>query len=222
MMRLYRPVALWRIGKDRRVRMRGVQLDVPVGVFHPALFFSTRFLIDEIERLDLHGRTALDLGCGSGLISLVMARRGAIVTAIDINPLAVQTTLCNAERNHLALRALCSDLFSGIPTGIYDVIAINPPYYRRAPVTPADQAWFCGENFEYFRRLFRELHHHTHESSRVLMILSEDCDIAAITAIANANGMAFGLRRRRMIWLEENMIFNVHPSPPMNRARPSA
>jgi tRNA (mo5U34)-methyltransferase len=35
---------------------------------------------------DLHGWTALDIGCNAGFYSLELARRGACVTAIDSNP----------------------------------------------------------------------------------------------------------------------------------------
>ena len=36
--------------------------------------------------LDLHGQTVLDIGCNAGFYSFELARRGAMVTAIDIDP----------------------------------------------------------------------------------------------------------------------------------------
>ena len=35
---------------------------------------------------DLHGQTVLDIGCNAGFYSFELARRGAMVTAIDIDP----------------------------------------------------------------------------------------------------------------------------------------
>lgn len=35
---------------------------------------------------DLHGARVLDAGCGTGVASIAMARRGALVTAVDLSP----------------------------------------------------------------------------------------------------------------------------------------
>jgi release factor glutamine methyltransferase len=88
-MRVYGPLTVRHIRSERRWRWRGLRLVAPIGVFHPGLFFSSGVLADHIERSELLGRRVLDVGCGSGLLSLAAARAGAIVTAIDINPAAV-------------------------------------------------------------------------------------------------------------------------------------
>lgn len=92
----------------------------------------------------------MELGCGSGLISMVVAEKGATVTATDINPLALGFIKKNCLHNNLQLKTFQSDLFNDIPEKEYDIIAINPPYYKKNPVTLRDYAWFCGENGEYF------------------------------------------------------------------------
>jgi ribosomal protein L11 methyltransferase len=49
------------------------------------------------------GATVLDVGCGSGVLSVVAARLGApYVEAIDVSPAAVEATIANAERNGVA------------------------------------------------------------------------------------------------------------------------
>lgn len=56
----------------------------PAGEFRP-LHDLNPLRIDFIEaRAGLAGRTAADVGCGGGLVSEAMARRGAKVTAIDL------------------------------------------------------------------------------------------------------------------------------------------
>jgi 2-polyprenyl-6-hydroxyphenyl methylase/3-demethylubiquinone-9 3-methyltransferase len=58
----------------------------PSGEFRP-LHDLNPLRIDFIEaRAGLAGRTAADVGCGGGLVSEGMARRGAVVTAIDLAP----------------------------------------------------------------------------------------------------------------------------------------
>lgn len=50
---------------------------------------------------DLRGRRVLELGCGPGDYTIMMARRGARVTAIDIAPAALWITLRRAQKNRV-------------------------------------------------------------------------------------------------------------------------
>ena len=54
--------------------------------------------------------TVLDVGCGSGVLSIVAARLGApYVEAIDISPAAIDATSANADRNGVAGAVTVSD-----------------------------------------------------------------------------------------------------------------
>ena len=64
----------------------------------------------------------LDYGCGSGILAIGAARFGATdIDAVDIDPAAVQSTLANAEANHVQLNAGLPD----IATGQYQVVLAN-------------------------------------------------------------------------------------------------
>jgi SAM-dependent methyltransferase len=58
-------------------------------------------LADEMTRVEIGGRRILEVGCGLALSTLVLARRGADVTASDHHPLAEEFL-----RHNLALKAL--------------------------------------------------------------------------------------------------------------------
>jgi 2-polyprenyl-6-hydroxyphenyl methylase/3-demethylubiquinone-9 3-methyltransferase len=60
--------------------------------------------LDEHSRRPLEGRTALDVGCGAGLLAEPLARLGANVTAIDAAP-----ELIAVARDHAARQALAID-----------------------------------------------------------------------------------------------------------------
>src|SRR5688572_11569219 len=138
-----------------------------------------------INNFTLQGIKFLELGAGSGLISIFAAKNGAKVTATDINPLAVEFLKINSEKNGVEFKIIHSDLFHNIPSQQFDIIAINPPYYKKKPVTINDFAWYCGVNGEYFQKLFNELRNYIHNKSEVLMVLSEECDINMIEGIAS-------------------------------------
>ena len=85
------------------------------------------------------GRRCLDIGCGSGLQTVQLARNGAAhVHAIDLDDRAVANTLTNAFRNGVADRVSGAtvDLFRWIPEEPYDVIVAS---LYQTPVDPFEQ-----------------------------------------------------------------------------------
>ncbi|MEX1367706.1 MAG: 50S ribosomal protein L11 methyltransferase [Nannocystaceae bacterium] len=81
----------------------------PGRAFGTGLHESTRLCLDRLCTLWAAGErptTALDLGCGSGILSLAMARLFPEVTvrAVDFDPEAVQTAVENVELNGLGDR----------------------------------------------------------------------------------------------------------------------
>jgi release factor glutamine methyltransferase len=164
-----------------------IRLEIPPQVFHPGFFFSTRLLLRHISALPLQGQRFLELGAGSGLISIHAAKNGATVTATDINPVAIECLRRNCDRNKVKPEIILSDLFADIPEQSFDIIAINPPYYKKQPKNIFEHAWYCGENGEYFEQLFAKLGKYIHKNSIVVMVLSEECDINMISNIASGH-----------------------------------
>jgi 23S rRNA (guanine1835-N2)-methyltransferase len=101
------------------------------GVFsHRELDGGARALIKSMAIAQ--GMRVLDLGCGSGAVSLSAAvRAGTVeVDAIDSNPRAVEATRWAAERNMAAsVRAALDCDGSTIQTAAYGLVVTNPPYY---------------------------------------------------------------------------------------------
>ncbi len=180
----YKPLLAKYLSKTRIYRYGNIRLEIPPEVFHPGFFFSTRLLLRYILSLSLKDQRFLELGAGSGLISMYAAQNGAIVTATDINPVATDYLNKNSKQNNVSACIILSDLFDAIPPQQFDIIAINPPFYKKKPRLAADHAWYCGENGEYFEHLFMQLRAYIHQNSHVLMVLSEECDIALISSIA--------------------------------------
>jgi 2-polyprenyl-3-methyl-5-hydroxy-6-metoxy-1,4-benzoquinol methylase len=55
-----------------------------------------------LERL-VPGATVLDIGCGAGYLSCLIAKHGGIVTSTDLNPDCASLISKNASRNRVEL-----------------------------------------------------------------------------------------------------------------------
>jgi release factor glutamine methyltransferase len=205
------PFVRWYLRKKRTHSYRGARVIVWPGVFHPGFFSSTHFLIDHLATQDLRRQALLELGCGTGLISVWSARRGAIVTAADLSSHAVDNTIANVKSAALPIRVFHSDMFDALGREVYDWIVINPPYYSRAVTSEADLAWNCGENQEYFRKLFQSLAQHVHGKSQVVMVLTrEGCDLAGIFRLAEEHSFYLEMIKERRALLDgRDYLFRI-------------
>jgi len=105
----------------------GLAIDVFKDVYPPGE--DTFLIADNISPGP--GIRFLEVGVGTGLISILAARRGAEVFGTDINPRAVANARHNARKNGVSAEFHCCDLFPDLE-GKFDMIAFNPPYLPAA------------------------------------------------------------------------------------------
>ena len=205
----YKPLLVKYLSKTRTYRYKDIRLAIPPEVFHPGFFFSTQLLLQYISKLPLQQKHFLELGCGSGLISIVAAKKNALVKATDINPVAIEFLKKNSGENKVKIDIIQSDLFDNIPKQLFDIIAINPPYFKKQPATAKDYAWYCGQNGEYFSALFNTIGNYIHANTEILMVLFDGCDMEMITGFAAKNKFAFTCVCRKQNILEKNFIYKI-------------
>ena len=110
-----------------------IEID-PASSFGTGQHNTTRLCLELLEKSMKKGDRILDMGCGSGILSIGAMLMGAdSVTAVDIEQNAVETASENAEKNNIPFMkytAYCGDVISNkdldekIGEG-YDVITAN-------------------------------------------------------------------------------------------------
>lgn len=105
-----------------------IELD-PGMAFGTGTHATTRMCLEWLEQLLRGGERVLDVGTGSGLLSVAAARLGAReVLAVDNDPIATRTAAENVALNGVAdrVRVADSDLAAAVPPGAcYEVIVAN-------------------------------------------------------------------------------------------------
>ncbi len=193
-------------------RVRGIPLLVFPGVFHPGLFLSTTLLLDALDQFHLRTNSSvLDLGTGTGICAIFLAKKGAQVTATDTSPPAVRCARVNVALNFAEdrVKVLEGDLFLPVEGEKFDLIVFNPPYYEGKPRDWPEYAW-RGENV--LHRFVQGLDVHLDKGGRALLSVSTELDLSAIRQELHENGFEVHEVCRRRIPGETMFVYECVPS----------
>ena len=125
--------------------------------------FETEILVDEILKLDCKKDKILDIGSGSGVISISLAYhlKNSKVIGVDISDKAI--ALANKNKLKLGVENvdfIQSDIFSNVDDRNFDLIVSNPPYIDSVEIETLEKelyfepknALYGGEDGLYFYR----------------------------------------------------------------------
>ena len=73
------------------------------------------------------GKSALDVGCGTGIVAINLQAKGWNCVGVDISDVAVECAKKNAKLNGISQLFKKSNLFENVG-GKFDLIVFNPPY----------------------------------------------------------------------------------------------
>lgn len=139
---------------------------------------DTNSLRELIETTGLvHGKSVLEIGTGSGLVSLCCLREGAArVVATDVNQHAIANAQYNANVLGLAERfetrlvsTRAADAFAVIHPGeTFDVIVSNPPWEDAVPRTIDEYALY-DHDFQLLRSILAGSRSRLNSGGRLLL-----------------------------------------------------
>ncbi|WP_191337585.1 50S ribosomal protein L11 methyltransferase [Helicobacter pullorum] len=102
-------------------------------IVDPALAFgsghhgSTFGCLEALSKIDLEGKRLLDVGCGSGILSLATKKSGANVWCCDTDEVAIIATKDNMQKNGVVLDKVFLGTIDKITSekGSFDVVVAN-------------------------------------------------------------------------------------------------
>ena len=109
--------------KTLTIGIHSIEITCPPEVFFP----SSHGLLYAGKLSASPGDIALDMGTGTGILAILLAKQGASVTAVDNCPIAIETAKMNAQLNGVAINFVQGDLLEDWQAAQYDVIASNLP-----------------------------------------------------------------------------------------------
>jgi len=139
------------------------------------------FLVLEVlAESRLHGLRVLDVGTGSGILAAYCARKGATVTATDIDINATKALKLTADKLGISIKLVACDLFSKVH-GSFDIVVFNPPYL---PSSTIDDRTIDGgeQGAEIINRFLDKLDEHLADDGIGLLVVSSQNNPALLAA----------------------------------------
>lgn len=199
----------------------GLQWDLVPGVFAPHLTRSAALWAEWVPYPV--GGAFCEIGCGTGVVAVTAALRGcARVTAIDINPAAVENTRLNAARHGVSARvdAACGDMFAPLrASDRYDVIFWFSNFVDApddgSPTTALDRAFF-DPGYAAHATLLRDASHHLHPGGRLFLGFTDLGNRNRLLELAARHGwratIARGVRGESSAGAINYQLVEFHPA----------
>jgi methylase of polypeptide subunit release factors len=215
---LRRPFIRRRLRRPVIERVNGVPLIVLPQVLNPVVFRTGELLARAIAESGFAEPPeaaagappplALDMGTGSGIGAIFLARRGYKVIGVDISAEAVRCAEINILLNRLEDRVEIrqGDLFAPVRDHRFQLVTFNPPFLRGEPTSLYDQGWRATDVMERFAA---GLPGALSPNGGALVLLSTDGDEAGMLNALNKQGLSINTLARRNLGNEVITIYGV-------------
>jgi release factor glutamine methyltransferase len=123
------------LGEAGQYQVGDLSIQVAPGLYHPHASSSSLFTLRTLLREKQALGKLLELGCGTGVLSLSLLNHGLVEQSVmvDISETAVETSHLNAEQAGLAARTriVQGDMFAPVAGETFDTVLFNMPLMHR-------------------------------------------------------------------------------------------
>jgi len=172
-------------GKSYDVKCCGMKIIVNSGVYQTS--GDSELMAESVEITK--EQDFLEVGCGTGVISIALAKRAHNGIGVDINNEAVENSRQNAETQNVAnVEFFKSDVFEKVKEK-FDVIVCNPPYTKHEVRDNIDRMFWDPED-EMKQKFFKEVGEHLKPNGKIYFGWADfaDIDVDLPFKLAEANG----------------------------------
>ena len=163
----------------------GYKIKVNPNVLIPR--FETETLVEKtinlIKKKNLFNASVLDIGTGSGCISIALKKmiNSLEVTAIDNSRKALFTAKKNAKLNKVSINFIYKDVFKYNLINHYDVIISNPPYIPfgdkvdpKTDYEPKSAIYVEGNSLKYYEKILEIATKYLNKNGIIAFEIDED------------------------------------------------
>lgn len=173
------------LNKPFEVECCGMKITVDLGVYQTS---EDSELMAESVKIS-NDENFLEIGCGTGVISIIIAKRANRGIGVDINDKAIENSKFNAKKQGVTnIEFFKSDVFEKVE-GKFDVIICNPPYTRHEVKDNVDRMFWDPED-EMKRKFFKEVGVYLKSNGRIYFGWADfaDLDVELPFKLAKENG----------------------------------
>lgn len=192
-----------------------LKLKIEKGVYQPS--DDTFLLIDNLNVKA--GDFVLEIGTGTGLVSLKVAQLAEKIIATDISPIAVKLARSNVELNGLTekIEIRQGHLFEPIQRGEkFDIILFNPPYLPEAHKKDHDKsnwiekAWDGGKTGrDIIDPFIKSCKNFLSSKARVQIIQSSLSNISKTIELFETQGFQIEIGAEKAFFFEKLFVLNA-------------
>jgi ribosomal protein L11 methyltransferase len=113
--------------RPSREKRRGDLIDLAIDAataFGSGRHETTASCLEALSRFELNAKSVLDVGCGSGILAIAAAKKGAMISLCDTDERAVKTAKENCEINGVKPKEIWVGSVDKV-TNNYDLITAN-------------------------------------------------------------------------------------------------
>lgn len=193
-----------------KTRICGFDLTVNADVYAPDFFTDTAWFASTLPKF-VRSQRLLEIGTGTGAISLACAAHGARVVATDVNPSAVENARLNFASHGLNTEVREGNLFEPISSDeFFDFIFWAHPF-NNWPKPVNDTLLLSGLDTGYagIRGYFEGAHHHLAPEGKLLLGTGDSADIRTILEFASSSKYAVRILAQTTLPLEYEHIAEI-------------
>lgn len=197
------------------VKVDKIELNIELcdNVYPPS---EDSFLLLDALKSDCSPRKKfLEIGVGTGIVSVFCAKKGAWVFGVDIKKEAVECALKNAYLNDVEIDVRRGNLFDPFRFEKFDLIAFNPPYLPSDDLdrflSESDKLDLIGgeTGVEASIMFVKELPSHLEEKGKAFLVVSSLSNLDRLFEEIEKQGLTFKKVNSARFDFEEIFVLEI-------------